>query len=158
MQIGRAVGSGLRGPAWIGVVGPLGAGKTRFIQGAAQGLDFRGRVRSPSYVLEHRYPGGRLPIRHLDLYRLESPDAALEAGWEEDDRSVVMVEWADRLDEHPQGALAVTILPDDGQTRRIELVWDPRASSLAGLDLDLARCREGSPTVVRKGPTCRQTS
>lgn len=139
-------------------MGPLGAGKTRFIQGTAQGLGYRGRVRSPSYVLEHRYPGGRLPIRHLDLYRLESPDAGLEAGWEEDDRSVVMVEWADRLDERPEGALAVTILPNDDQTRWIRLEWDPRAFSRRGLDLDLAGCREGSATEEQRGPTCRQTS
>lgn len=152
VRFGRALGRALSAPAWIGVVGPLGAGKTRFIQGAAQGLDYRGRVRSPSYVLEHRYPGGRLPLRHLDLYRLESPDAEIEAGWEEDDRSVVMVEWADRLAECPEGALLVTIRLSDDQTRWIEVAWDPGARRSPGLDLDLAFPCEGSGFRQGRGP------
>jgi len=134
--LGRALGQALRGPAWIGVTGPLGAGKTRLIQGAAQGLGYKGRVRSPSYVLEHRYPGGRLPIRHLDLYRLDSVDAELEAGWEEDDRSVVLVEWADRVEEPPPGAILVSIQPLSEESRRIEVSWDPAACALDASGLE----------------------
>jgi len=109
-RLGAALGAALVPPLWIGLEGPLGAGKTRFAAGLAQGLGYRGRVRSPTFVLENRY-SGRTSIRHLDLYRLEAPDEEMVASWDEDPRSVIVVEWAERAAERPERALRVVIDP-----------------------------------------------
>lgn len=137
LRFGRALGASLAGPAWIGLFGPLGAGKTRLVQGVAAGLGYAGRVRSPSYVLEHRYPG-RLPILHLDLYRLDAAGADLEADWEESD-GVVLVEWAERVPRPPAGAFTLRITPREETERWIELLWPEESASLPRLrEEDLA--------------------
>jgi tRNA threonylcarbamoyladenosine biosynthesis protein TsaE len=77
-----------------GLVGPLGAGKTCFVQGLARGLGAGGYVRSPTFVLVHEYPGP-LPLYHVDLYRLAGADLetlALEEIMEGD--GVTAIEWA----------------------------------------------------------------
>lgn len=79
--------------------GDLGAGKTQLARGIARGLGFTGRVQSPSYGLINIYTGGRLPLYHLDLYRLETPDEIIGAGLDEylsETDGVVAVEWASR--------------------------------------------------------------
>lgn len=128
LRFGRELGNALVGPAWIGLIGPLGAGKTRLVQGVAAGLGYAGRVRSPSYVLEHRYPA-RLPILHLDLYRLEEAGEDLEADWEECE-GVVLVEWADRVRRPPPGAYSLRITPAGETERWIELLWPESSPSL----------------------------
>ncbi len=152
---GEALGAALVAPVWVGLSGTLGAGKTRLVQGIAAGLGYGGRVRSPSFVLEHRYPA-RVPLRHLDLYRLESGFGDLEAAWEEDDRSVVVVEWADRVTARPARSISIRLdfeaAPPKGAgglqpalgeepARWIHLSW-----SAPGLlrDWDLRRARLGA--------------
>jgi tRNA threonylcarbamoyladenosine biosynthesis protein TsaE len=136
IAFGEALGKGLASPAWLGLCGPLGAGKTRLAQGVARALGFGGRVRSPSYVLEHRYRGDVL-IRHLDLYRLEEPGEDLEASWEEDaEKAVVLVEWAERVLEPPPGAVWVRLAPQEDTGRWISLEWDKRDSPLRDLRLE----------------------
>ncbi len=79
--------------------GDLGAGKTQLVKGIAVGLGFSGRVRSPTFALIHCYEGGRLPLFHLDLYRLMSRDQVIHAGLEEylhRPAGVAVIEWADR--------------------------------------------------------------
>jgi len=139
LRFGESLGRALARPVWIGLSGPLGAGKTRLIQGLARGLDYQGPVRSPSYVLEHRYRG-RLPIRHLDLYRLEAPGPDLEASWEEDEGAVVLVEWAERVEEPPPRALRIEITPA-GDGRWIRLEWDTGGGQLGEFRLESLRER-----------------
>lgn len=134
LRFGRALGASLRAPAWIGLHGPLGAGKTRLVQGVAAGLGYAGRVRSPSYVLEHRYPA-RWPILHLDLYRLDEPGADLEADWEEFE-GVVLVEWAERVPDPPPGAFRLSITPLDEARRAIELCWPEGSAALPHFGLE----------------------
>lgn len=92
---GRAAQSG-----WVlGLQGDLGAGKTRLVQGFARGLGFPGRVHSPTFALLNHYAGGRLPLFHLDLYRLDTPAQIVGAGLEEylhAPAGVAIVEWIDR--------------------------------------------------------------
>ncbi len=87
-------------PGWvIGLHGDLGAGKTCFVRGLARGLGIRARVHSPTFALLNEYPGGRLPLAHLDLYRLESDRAVAGAGLDEylfAPDGVVVVEWIER--------------------------------------------------------------
>lgn len=87
-------------PGWlIGLTGVLGAGKTQLVKGLARGLGCPGRVHSPTFLLVQKYPGGRLPLAHLDLYRLETPEQVLRAGLESyllQPEGITVVEWIDR--------------------------------------------------------------
>jgi tRNA threonylcarbamoyladenosine biosynthesis protein TsaE len=83
----------------IGLSGDLGVGKTQFVKGLARGLGSPARVHSPSFALLNEYPGGRLPLFHIDLYRLNSPEEVVAAGLEEylnRPNGVAVVEWIER--------------------------------------------------------------
>lgn len=83
----------------IGLHGDLGAGKTAFVRGFARGLGYPGRVHSPTFALLNEYPGGRWPLHHLDLYRLNSAADVFGAGLEEyllRPVGITLVEWAER--------------------------------------------------------------
>ncbi|OGQ06151.1 MAG: tRNA (adenosine(37)-N6)-threonylcarbamoyltransferase complex ATPase subunit type 1 TsaE [Deltaproteobacteria bacterium RIFCSPLOWO2_12_FULL_44_12] len=85
----------------LALVGDLGSGKTCFVQGLAKGLAVPDTipVSSPTFVLIHEYPGGKLPLFHFDFYRLEKAEEAqalsLEDYWE--GNGVCVIEWADRF-------------------------------------------------------------
>lgn len=101
--------------------GTLGAGKTAFVRGLAAGLGIDPEeVSSPTFTLVHEYRGGRLTLYHADLYRLEKA-ATDELGLEEMGvaRSVLAIEWPDRLTHALPGARDVTIDIVDEGTRRI---------------------------------------
>jgi len=87
-------------PGWvIGLTGDLGAGKTQFVKGVARGLGVAGRVHSPTFALINEYAGGRLPLFHLDLYRLDTLEQITGAGLEEYVHradAVVAIEWAEK--------------------------------------------------------------
>lgn len=106
-------------PGWvIGLSGELGTGKTQLIKGLARGLGIRAPVLSPTFVLVHEYPGGRLPLFHLDLYRLGGPEEIIAAGLEEylsRRDGVVAIEWVERW-AGPDGRL-----PAPGLFRRVWL-------------------------------------
>jgi len=85
----------------IALVGELGAGKTRFVQGLAHGLGVSDStyVRSPSFTLMNEYDGGRLRLYHFDFYRLVEPEELGDLGLDEYfyGDGVTVVEWADRF-------------------------------------------------------------
>ncbi len=83
----------------IGLSGDLGTGKTQLVKGIAAGLGFSGKVQSPTFALINEYSGGRLPLFHLDLYRLESQAEIVRAGLEEylvNPSGVAVIEWIER--------------------------------------------------------------
>lgn len=98
---------GMAQSGWvIGLCGELGAGKTQLAKGLARGLGSPERVQSPTFALVNVYGGGRLPVFHLDLYRLETRAQILSAGLDEYLRpsGVTVIEWAERwfeVVEHP---------------------------------------------------------
>jgi tRNA threonylcarbamoyladenosine biosynthesis protein TsaE len=87
-------------PGWVlALTGALGAGKTQLVRGLARGLGSQARVHSPTFVLVHLYEGGRLPLHHLDLYRLKGPAEVIGAGLEDylyPRQAVAVIEWAER--------------------------------------------------------------
>ena len=103
--------------------GDLGAGKTAFVRGLAEGLGIDpGDVTSPTFTLVHEYRGGRLPLIHVDLYRLDRAELD-EIGLDQDlaAAGVIAVEWSERLARVIPGATTVSIQDAGGDTRRIEL-------------------------------------
>jgi tRNA threonylcarbamoyladenosine biosynthesis protein TsaE len=107
--------------------GDLGAGKTAFVRGLAEGLGFdTGEVTSPTFTLVHEYRGGRLPLVHVDLYRLTSADLD-EIGLDPDAAAdgVVAVEWPERLVRGVRGAIAIRIEDGGEDERRITIEAAP---------------------------------
>lgn len=96
---GAALAATLPAGSLVGLSGDLGAGKTAFVRGLARGLGCPGRAHSPTFALLHEYAGGRLPLVHLDLYRLDSPEAVRAAGLEEhlvEPYGLTVAEWIER--------------------------------------------------------------
>ena len=101
--------------------GTLGAGKTTFVRGLAEGLGIDpAEVSSPTFTLVHEYRGGRLVLYHADLYRLGAA-AAEELGLEElgAKDGVLAIEWPDRLAHQMPGAIHVSLELVDEETRRV---------------------------------------
>ena len=128
-RLGRAAAPGDLLCLW----GDLGAGKTQVVKGIARGLGIDDTVNSPTFILMNEY-AGRLPLFHVDLYRLAGAADAL-AGGVIDDRQidgVTAVEWPDRMgDILPAGRLDVRIDGSGDDVREIEVVTaDPRLERL----------------------------
>ncbi len=96
-DLGAALGRRIEGGVCICLVGSLGVGKSVFVRGLCRGLDVREDVLSPTFILFEEY-AGRLPVIHLDLYRLEHESDIEELGVFDriGDGSVVVVEWGER--------------------------------------------------------------
>lgn len=118
----------------VGLCGDLGAGKTTLAAAVAHALGVppEQAVTSPSFTLINEYRG-RLPIFHMDLYRLGDPAELYELGlWEYyDGGGVCLVEWCDRFDDlWPADALVVTLHLGQGEARRVELRGRGRGAEL----------------------------
>ena len=105
------------------LVGDLGAGKTAFVRGLAEGLGVSpAEVSSPTFTLIQEYRGGRLPLLHVDLYRLNDPREVDDLGLEElGSGAVVAIEWADKLPAPPPDAIRVTIEHAGESERRVTI-------------------------------------
>ena len=101
--LGQKIGSCIEIGTVIALTGDLGSGKTVFVQGLASGLKIPKEyyITSPTYTLINEYPG-RVPLLHVDLYRINNPDDLKETGFYEilHGQSVVAIEWADRLHQN----------------------------------------------------------
>lgn len=122
-QLGEQLGKTLQGGEIIAYVGGLGAGKTAFTRGLARGLGISMRVTSPTYTIVNEYEGGRLPLFHFDMYRLESSDDLFDIGWEDYllRGGVCAVEWSENVSDAMEGAITVTIEKCSDEQRRITI-------------------------------------
>ena len=122
--LGEAWGGALAAGTVLGLTGDLGSGKTQLVRGLARGLGITARVHSPTFALVHEYPGGRLALAHLDLYRLATLEQIVGAGLEEylAPRGVTVIEWAERVaDVLPADHLWITFRYLDDAKRRLTL-------------------------------------
>lgn len=127
----------------VALIGPLGAGKTVFVKGLAEGLGIDSRlVASPTFVIASQYPGAARPFAHVDLYRVES-EVELEAAGFVDllaPGAVVAVEWADRLpDALPSDRLEVKIGRAAARDADSERVRSLEAHGLGPVAKEVAR-------------------
>ena len=113
---GERLGRASRAPLLIAISGELGAGKTTLAQAICRGAGVKELVTSPTFALVQRYDGERMPVYHLDLFRLESPRDLENLGWDDVLRedALVLVEWPER---------ANGLIPDDAL--HIELEHHP---------------------------------
>ncbi len=83
--------------------GPIGAGKTSFVQGIAKGLSISEDITSPTFALSHHYNSGKIPLIHLDLYRIENISSAKEIFFSEEEeaiqnQAVLVIEWPELIE------------------------------------------------------------
>ena len=120
--LGRELSLGLRENSVIGLSGDLGAGKTELVKGIAEGLGSTDPVTSPTFTLVHEYWSGRLPLFHMDFYRLQTEQELDEIGFDDYLRrpGVCAIEWADRfVNRLPRDAIRVEIQIGSGDERLI---------------------------------------
>lgn len=113
-QVGRQLGEHLSAGMVLLLEGDLGAGKTSLVQGIGVGLGIWETIDSPTFTLINEYLEGRVPLYHLDLYRLEPAEVVglhLDAYWDglEVEPGIVAIEWAERLPYLPQDYLRVNL-------------------------------------------------
>ena len=83
--------------------GPIGAGKTSFVQGIARGLSISEDITSPTFAISHHYNSGKIPLVHLDLYRLENVSTAKEVFFSEEEeaiqkQAILIIEWPELIE------------------------------------------------------------
>lgn len=134
MAVGKKMAPFLQAGDVIVLNGDLGAGKTTFTKGLAAGLGISDVIKSPTFTIIREYQSGRLPLYHMDIYRLESGGAE-DLGLEEyfDGDGISVVEWAEFIeDELPTEFLAINFKrTDDEQTR--ELSFEPHGRHFESL-------------------------
>lgn len=149
-KLAATIAGALRPSDVVSLTGELGAGKTTFVQGAAESLGVTQRVTSPSFLLRREYPGP-VPVVHMDVYRLETLQEVVELGYDEilDTARVTFIEWGDAMSpllppDHLEielhlGDLAPGDDPEQGEERQVVVRahGDDWARRLAGLAADL---------------------
>ena len=125
-RVGAALGRTLLGGEVIAFLGGLGAGKTAFTRGLAEGLGVTDAVTSPTYTIVNEYLTGRLPLFHFDMYRLGSSEELFDIGWEDylARGGVCAVEWSENVLDALENPITVRIerVPDGGDDcRRITI-------------------------------------
>lgn len=122
--LGRRAAELVADGAVIGLIGGLGAGKTHWTKGLVAGLGSAADVTSPTFGLVHEYQGGRLPVHHLDFYRIGHADELIALGWDEilESDGVTVAEWADKFPEimPPVTKWLVFSIETDGTRQVIE--------------------------------------
>ncbi|MCI6605378.1 MAG: tRNA (adenosine(37)-N6)-threonylcarbamoyltransferase complex ATPase subunit type 1 TsaE [Clostridiales bacterium] len=124
-RVGAALAKTLCGGEVIAFLGDLGAGKTAFTRGLAEGLGVTDAVTSPTYTIVNEYLTGRLPLFHFDMYRLGSSEELFDIGWEDylARGGVCAVEWSENVQDALEAPITVRIdrVPDGDDCRRITI-------------------------------------
>lgn len=126
-NLGLLLGRSLPAGSVLLLEGDLGSGKTTLVQSIGRGLGITDAIVSPTFTLINEYPEGRIPLYHLDLYRLDAQAASQlhpELYWQgiEVTPGIVAIEWAERLSERPTDYLQVRLTAPTDTARQAELM------------------------------------
>lgn len=135
--VAEALAPMLRAGDLLLLTGVIGAGKTTFIQFLAKAMGVTEAVTSPSFVLHTIYETGRIPLSHVDIYRLDTEEEVETCGFEEFyDEAVTVVEWADRYSQFPPPYLKLDFLCAEDENERTLTVtpcggdWEERMEAI----------------------------
>ena len=103
LNLGEKLSQKLYPQSIVLLKGPIGAGKTSFVQGIARGLSISEDITSPTFALSHHYSSGKIPLIHLDLYRLENSSSAKEVFFSEEEEAlqseaILVIEWPELIE------------------------------------------------------------
>ena len=103
LSLGIKLSHNLNPQSIVLLQGPIGAGKTSFVQGIAKGISISEDITSPTFALSHHYNSGRIPLIHLDLYRLEKISSAKEVFFAEEEeaiqkQAILVIEWPELIE------------------------------------------------------------
>ena len=133
INFGKALGRLLNAGDVLALQGTLAAGKTQLTKGSAQGLGISEAVTSPTFTIISEYYG-RLPLYHMDVYRLSSPDDFLDLGVEDMlyGQGVCIIEWSEKImSELPASTILIHIEPEEDSSRTITISnWSYSTDSL----------------------------
>lgn len=126
-QIGAEFAKNLASGTIVAFTGDLGAGKTAFVRGMANGLGISERVTSPTFTIVNEYEGSVRSLFHFDLYRLESSDELFDIGWEDylARDGICAVEWSERASDVMDGCIKVDISRGESNDQRIIRIEGP---------------------------------
>ena len=123
--IAKKYAQSIKSPCVISLVGDLGAGKTTFAKGFAEGFGVKDVVTSPTFTIMNEYMGSKMPMYHFDMYRVESWDSLYSTGFFDylNDNSILFVEWSENIEGVlPENTIFVDISRGENDTeRKIEI-------------------------------------
>lgn len=142
-NLGLTLGQTLPAGVVLLLKGDLGSGKTTLVQGIGAGLGITEPISSPTFVLLNEYSEGRVPLYHLDLYRLQPSEVEplyLETYWSgvEAPLGIVAIEWAERLPTLPQEYLEICLTFSEGRQAELQIVAEPMPEWFHRLQTQLA--------------------
>jgi tRNA threonylcarbamoyladenosine biosynthesis protein TsaE len=103
LDLGEKLSKKLNPQSIVLLNGPIGAGKTSFVKGIAKGLSISEDITSPTFAISHHYFSGKIPLIHLDLYRLENISSAKEVFFSEEEealqsKAILVIEWPELIE------------------------------------------------------------
>ena len=119
----------LKAKSIILLKGQIGAGKTSLVKGIAEGLRIKENITSPTFALSHHYYSGKLPLIHMDLYRLEETSSAQELFLEEEEEleqnnGIMVIEWPEKIISIVDEYWLIEIKYSEGSNRILK-IYDP---------------------------------
>ena len=130
IKLGRKFAEGLNPKSIILLQGPIGVGKTSFVQGIAEGLCIKEEITSPTFALSHHYNSGKIPLIHMDLYRIENSKMAKEFFISEEEEAIqnealMVIEWPELIKPVLNNFWKIEISYATNFGRNYK-IWDPK--------------------------------
>jgi len=129
IQFGYNFSLELKAKSKILLKGQLGTGKTSLVKGIAEGLQIKENITSPTFALSHHYHSGKIPLIHMDLYRLENTSSAKELFLEEEEEleqnnAIMVIEWPEKIISLVEDYWLIELNYNEGSGRLLT-IYDP---------------------------------